>query len=1674
LLNFGCCAGGEALQSSVGKTAAPTAAAATAPTLPQVGFFDSVKACERKTKLKAAAPREREVEHKANVKAVAQLNRNQMHCMHEQCCEECWVGTVRDTGAVAAVKRAGSGDDAKLLDLLWSKQLEALERGVEVPWHSGISLWSSAAKNNADAVSKQNKLDAVKVSELTKQWVHVASSPLSRCFKNISASKVVAWTDCPTSCKKQGDVDCEDPFHMGNGRAKTYADVPAATREAFLEKLKHEFQSGGFTGKHIASRKCARYECSKAAQDTVALLHENKIKVSERLTKYTARDAHHKEVLTKGVDRASFLAQASQRLGSLFQNRLMLSKEEMLRRREEAKASAPTRMARMLLSTSLGLDWPYARKIYLKSGRSGLFCEDKPDGVQCDAAFNCFGGPPCNRTLDKYNPYKRENNTLIFTVEPFRGRDKLALRGGRLNRYCRDDYTSGKIVCDAKHIKQAETFKFISGDAYPGWIGLKGGGKKNAAWNFYCEDQTPHYLGCSAPKLDFKTSQMLRVINAEEIQLERCHYNRGRCLDSMGDLQNKNMYAATGEDWSSFDDVVARQKCLGWCQAQVGATGCEFDLRQSKCFVHTAEVETSSGVSGASCWVFAKCGATWFSHEKATKKKILATNLHKEVKAKAVFGKEQLQKTETYADQTSQETDAKQACQHWKKFSTHKPKSALSKADQANEKGFKELQTKHVAKGEAVLNEFSQKGKEKQNKKQVKIDEAKAKLEQKKHMHEHADKVTYVEATIISKRSGLLKDRKSLLVRNATQGVTVEKAHKACHRQETQFDKLSTEMDKEANGGGDENTAGNFMDRYDDVKMAMKKTCNLTDYIQKASNKVTMALQKLNNKIKENRKQQLEVRRHNGCSWMPCSTAKCRCPGGFSPVSAAKIDRVAVKCACACNCQPSEGAVLPHGMHWTLRSNTPVSKGNPSLKCNVQSSQQIAECSPSVKKGPVHGCYRGKIVNLNCACKSPGLWFGTLKFRYESYFSCRKKEPLVPQHERAIHDVEAWYAVCYFGEKLQNKGPCVAPTDAPATPKPAKVTHADMELTLKQEKQQAKEKRHKQVSSGAAATNTSIQQYGAGVFHSGVQQNKTKHRVTRRLLAAKLASDNAVNYELPDDELKVWQKHNKALQTSMGFRSIHRREWHHHDTTMTKQGREYDCPASFGYDVAICNTGRMVNITCEYSKDEGTETLTGGCGCNGMFIVGNMRGYTWVSEPGCAGHFHKWAYAMKRDRLDPTLRYNRGLTACAVKLKHACQTQHEALAGVSIARAEKMALRMSKEHANKKIIFNQELSKFTSSVSKTEQVANSLKKRMQTPLLKYHKIPGFTVQGIKVPAPSREGCENLCNQQKSHCNAYGFRESDNACSLTPAVVTYDVDFYLYVKDGKRGFFGMQGLSMESKVVQTLKGIILSKCKKACKAHPLCASVNWSEKTKACQLSNAKIKMSNDWDFYQKKGARLQLHSNIPSPQEAWKEVNAKMDSESKKFKKSKESAHVGNQPAGGLIGSVELMDVGATSSKIKKASEMTMLNYNPTLAKECRHLMSKLIASANDLITKINSNTGQDPDVLIPDISNRDALIKATKTSKTATSGLGVVRRQWEQVSKAWTDAGAELAGEKIMHAAFKPATYGKPLDITASKDTTIELCIQQAQMLQLVMRALGKSIDSDLHTMSSVSPYGR
>ena len=59
----------------------------------------------------------------------------------------------------------------------------------------------------------------------------------------------------------------------------------------------------------------------------------------------------------------------------------------------------------------------------------------------------------------------------------------------------------------------------------------------------------------------------------------------------------------------------------------------------------------------------------------------------------------------------------------------------------------------------------------------------------------------------------------------------------------------------------------------------------------------------------------------------------------------------------------------------------------------------------------------------------------------------------------------------------------------------------------------------------------------------------------------------------------------------------------------------------------------------------------------------------------------------------------------------------------------------------------------------------------------------------------------MCNQQKGHCNAYSFRASNNGCSLTPVVVTYDVNFYLYVKDGKHGFFAMQGLKMDSKVVQ---------------------------------------------------------------------------------------------------------------------------------------------------------------------------------------------------------------------------------------------------------------------------------
>ena len=167
------------------RRAASTTSAATAPSLPQAGFFDSIKACEKNTKLKAAAPRQRKAEHKANVAAVAQLNGAQVHCMHEQCCQDCWVDAAGDAGAVAAVKKAGSDENEKLLDLLWSKRLEALKRGISAPWHTGIPLWNSAAKNNAEAVSKQNKIAAANVSQLTKPWLNVVSSPLSKCFKNI-------------------------------------------------------------------------------------------------------------------------------------------------------------------------------------------------------------------------------------------------------------------------------------------------------------------------------------------------------------------------------------------------------------------------------------------------------------------------------------------------------------------------------------------------------------------------------------------------------------------------------------------------------------------------------------------------------------------------------------------------------------------------------------------------------------------------------------------------------------------------------------------------------------------------------------------------------------------------------------------------------------------------------------------------------------------------------------------------------------------------------------------------------------------------------------------------------------------------------------------------------------------------------------------------------------------------------------------------------------------------------------------------------------------------------------------------------------------------------------------------------------------------------------------------
>ena len=470
-------------------------------------YLSDAPACERVTKFQHNFTKHKQAEHKARDAGTRTLHAATKQCHHLQCCESCWATLEKSEVSDIAGKAARVEiQNRKIIEeSIWFNRTRGLQHAINMPWNNGITAWSSIAIHEATIASEQNKNESYRLMHQALKWINITNSSIAECFQNSSVGGEITWSDCPPSCDKEGYVDCEDDDI--NGKDVKYAELSEDEQHSYVTKLKDEFLHTGSSPQDVLkmnAKKCARKECSASVSDVMALLEENVQQVKERIAKQNMMNNHDREVQAKGIARAMTLASFAQRLQDIVEEQVLLNREDALKSEEPHELTAkpvPSHHRQRRLLSYAGNDpaWPFSTRIHLKSGRTGLFCADRSNGIQCDAAFSCSGGEMCDPDTDKLA------SAVIFSVKVFEGRNKIVLQGGRLNQYCRDDWQNNKVMCDALHIRQEETFEFLAGKRYPGWVILKGGGAQCQApscskddllppWHFLCVDNTPKFL----------------------------------------------------------------------------------------------------------------------------------------------------------------------------------------------------------------------------------------------------------------------------------------------------------------------------------------------------------------------------------------------------------------------------------------------------------------------------------------------------------------------------------------------------------------------------------------------------------------------------------------------------------------------------------------------------------------------------------------------------------------------------------------------------------------------------------------------------------------------------------------------------------------------------------------------------------------------------------------------------------------------------------------------------------------------------------------------------------------------------------------------------------------------------------------------------------------------------
>jgi len=491
-----------------------------------------------------------------------------------------------------------------------------------------------------------------------------------------------------------------------------------------------------------------------------------------------------------------------------------------------------------------------------------------------------------------------------------------------------------------------------------------------------------------------------------------------------------------------------------------------------------------------------------------------------------------------------------------------------------------------------------------------------------------------------------------------------------------------------------------------------------------------------------------------------------------------------------------------------------------------------------------------------CGCDNLYQWSFTRKQQVETALTCDMTHVIPPQLP-SPDKFAAWYRVCKQNY-LVRPGECdlsKAPPPPPTRTNSTNSTDATKEGDTNEKKittGEGKQGHKNGVDLGDTVGNHEPHRLHHKFFskREGTQQKSIAYRLGRweRRHRSDCTTSGA------SCKTKLAEHANSMIQTAIQNKALDGFKYMRGFNTWYEYAQipgGYDCSAFFAFGVSVCNKGGTVSVRCDIDGEETKGYLDFGCGCNGVYLQGDIMGYMPASiSRACAHNMQLWT-----QKAEQSFMRTSQAEKCVARAARKCRVWID---------LQKRGKQMVKDkglmaRAKKQISLHQVVRTISKENDEAEKEKTKLMEQLANPVYTYVKIPGFGVHASGVRSSQRK-CQDRCDRQ-AKCKAFSYNKHTEGCALSGTTIDVNDNYVLYTRQNapewdSTTFTEIPGMSFAPDDAASGTAVSASQCKLDCLSNKDCNAVSYSKPLMKCLISKAGLHLGSEWDYYEKTQLKL--------------------------------------------------------------------------------------------------------------------------------------------------------------------------------------------------------------------------